>query len=524
MESRHLGFIAEASGGELRNANPRNLATGVSTDSRLIKKGELFIALVGDHFDAHQFITEKLGKTASACMVEAARLSGQPASYPQIVVENTRVALGCLAKNYRQSFHPVVIGVTGSNGKTSTKRFLNGVLSQRWNVCASPASFNNDVGVPLSLLQLSKNAQVAVFEVGTNHPGEIPHLTKMIQPLYGVITSIGRSHLEFFGSVEAVAKEKGFLAEALPEDGVLFVNGDIPLLGRILARARSRVVKVGFGKWNDWQVRDWKLDAKGMEFWMRSAPLGVTQKFRVAVLGRHQLVNAGLALAVGAELGLTVGELETGIAQCGAEKMRLEWGEFGGVTLIDDSYNANEDSTIAALDTLRDFPSRGARYCVLGDMSELGAFSAAAHSKIGRAAAHRQVDHIISVGKWSEKVRQTAKENGAQSAEAYASWAAAGESLKNILRSGDIVLVKASRDAGLDRLVEFLKQALLQREHSSEASGNPPRTPVDANRFPAAKASVTEILKFDDPVAIRRASFPSALRSAAEYSRPENMK
>lgn len=524
MEPRHLGFIAEASGGELRNVSPRNLATGVSTDSRLVKKGDLFIALVGDRFDAHQFITEKLGKTASACMVESGRLSGQLASGPQIVVENTRVALGCLAKSYRQSFHPVVIGVTGSNGKTSTKRFLNGVLSQRLNVCASPASFNNDLGVPLSLLQLSKSTQVAVFEAGTNHPGEIPHLTKMIQPRFGVITSIGRSHLEFFGSVEAVAEEKGFLAEALPEDGVLFVNGDIPLLDRILARTRSRVVKVGFGEWNDWRVRDWKLGAKGMEFWMQAAPLRGTQKFRLAVLGRHQLINASLALAVGAELGLTVGELKTGIAHCGVERMRLEWGEFGGVTLIDDSYNANEDSTIAALNTLRDFPSRGARYCVLGDMGELGVFSAAAHSKIGHAAAHCQVDHVISVGKWSEKVRQAAKENGAQSTEAYTNWEAAGESLKNSLRSGDTVLVKASRTAGLDRLVEFLKQALSQREHRSEAGGNSPQIPEATNPFPTAKAPTNGILKFADPAAIRRVSFPSTLRSAAEYSRPENMK
>ena len=475
MEPRHLGFIAKASGGELRNVSPWNLATGVSTDSRLIKKDDLFIALVGDRFDAHQFITEKLGKTACACMVEAARLGGQLANWPQIVVENTRVALGRLAKIYRQSFHPLVIGVTGSNGKTSTKRFLNGVLSQRLNVCASPASFNNDVGVPLSLLQLSKSAQVAVFEVGTNHPGEIQHLTKMIQPRYGVITSVGRSHLEFFGSVESVAEEKGFLAETLPEDGVLFVNGDIPLLDRILARTRSRVVKVGFEEWNDWRVLDWKLGAKGMEFWMQSKPLRGTQKFRLAVLGSHQLINAGLALAVGAELGLTVEELETGITQCGAERMRLEWGNFGGVTLIDDSYNANEDSTIAALNTLRDFPSRGARYCVLGDMSELGAFSEAAHSKIGREAARCQVDHIISVGKWAEKVRRAAKENGAQSAEAYTSWTAAGESLNNILRSGDIVLVKASRATGLDRLVEFLKQALSHREGGSGADGNSPR-------------------------------------------------
>ena len=523
MEPRHLDFIAEASGGELRNASPRNLATGVSTDSRFVKKGDLFIALVGNRLDAHQFITEKLGETASACMVESARLVA-PLGCPQIVVKNTRVALGCLAKSYRQSFHPAVIGVTGSNGKTSTKCFLNGVLSQRWNVCASPASFNNDVGVPLSLLQLNKNTQAAVFEAGTNHPGEIQHLTEMIRPCFGVITSIGRSHLEFFGSVEAVAEEKGFLAEALPEEGVLFVNGDSPHIDRILVRARSRVVKVGFGEWNDWQVRDWKLGAKGMEFWMQAAPLKGTRKFRLAVLGRHQLVNAGLALAVGAELGLTVEELETGIAQCGVERMRLEWGEFGGVTLIDDSYNANEDSTMAALNTLRDFPSRGARYCVLGDMSELGAFSEAGHSKIGRAAAHCQVDHIISVGKWSEKVRQAAKEGGAQSAEAYANWEAVGEALKNSLRSGDTVLIKASRAAGLDRLVEFLKQSLSHREGGSGADGHSPRIPGATSRFLAAKGLTSEILKFDKPAATRWASIPAALRSAAQCSMFGNMK
>lgn len=518
MEPQHLGFIAEASGGELRNASPRNLATGVSTDSRLVKKGDLFIALVGDRFDAHQFITEKLGEIASACMVESARLA-LPLSCPQIMVRNTRVALGRLAKIYRRSFHPVVIGVTGSNGKTSTKCFLNSVLSQRWNVCASPASFNNEVGVPLSLLQLRKSTQAAVFEAGTNHPGEIQHLTEMIQPCFGVITSIGRSHLEFFGSVEAVADEKGFLAEALPEEGVLFVNGDIPLIDRILARARSRVVKVGFGKGNDWQVKDWKLGAKGMEFWMQSAPLKGSRKFHLAALGRHQLVNVGLALAVGAELGLTVEELETGIAQCGVERMRLEWGEFGGVTLIDDSYNANEDSTIAALNTLRDFPSRGERYCVLGDMGELGEFSEAAHSKIGRAAAHCQVNRVISVGKWSEKVRQAAKEGGAQSAEAYANWEAVGEVLKNSLRSGDTVLIKASRAAGLDRLVEFLKQALSHREGGSEADGNSPRIPGATSRFPAAKDWTNEILKFAELEIIQRPPF-----SVAQCHASGNMK
>jgi len=246
----------------------------------------------------------------------------------------------------------------------------------------------------------------------------------------------------------------------LPRGGVLFVNGDTPFPEQVLSRVEARVVRVGFGERNDWRIEAWEIGREGMEFVIAAAALDGDRAFHVHALGRHHLINAALAVAVGAELGLTEDELKAGIAQSGAEPMRLEWGRFGGVTLIDDSYNANADSVIAAVRALQAYPSLGARYFVLGDMGELGEFSAAAHAEVGRAAADCQVDHLISVGEWSEVTRRAALDQGAASVEACADWEAAGEMLRDRLRSGDTVLIKASRAARLDRLVAFLKQSL----------------------------------------------------------------
>ena len=205
MDPRNLSFIVNATGGELRNASPGEIVTGLCTDSRKISHGDLFVALVGDRFDAHEFLSPDIGRRGSAFLVESERVGNRLSGVPQILVQNSRMALGQLGARYRESFDVPVIGVTGSNGKTSTKKFLAAVLGERFNVCASPASFNNDIGVPLSLLQLDEGIDVAVFEIGTNHPGEIEPLARMVAPQIGVLTSIGRSHLEFFGSAEAAS-------------------------------------------------------------------------------------------------------------------------------------------------------------------------------------------------------------------------------------------------------------------------------------------------------------------------------
>ena len=460
MDARSLSFVAEATRGELRNANPQNLVMGIATDSRKLNRGDLFVALVGDRFDAHKFLNQDLGALAGACLVEPDRVGGRLSGVPQILVDDSRAALGRLGASYRHSFDLPIIGVTGSNGKTTTKRFLGAVLGQKYDVCVSPASFNNDVGVPLSLLQMDGDTRAAVFEIGTNHPGEIKPLADMVRPKFGVLTSVGRSHLEFFGSVEAVAHEKGFLGEALPEDGVFFVNGDAPYLDQILPRVSARIVKVGFGKGNDWVIERWNMDRAGMSFALRSNGFSMNHEFHIPVFGRHHVLNVSLAIALGVELGLNRDELLAGVASCRTEKMRFELSDYGGVTLFDDTYNANADSMNAALETLQSYPSIGDRYAVIGDMGELGEFSVAAHEEVGRVAAECKIDHVIAVGQWGEHVRRAALEAGASSALYFEGVEDVREYLLKQLEAGDSVLLKASRASGLDRLAADLRDSL----------------------------------------------------------------
>src|SRR5688572_26514011 len=211
MEARTLKFIAEACGGELQNGSPETLTSNICTDSRLAKKADLFIALAGDKFDAHTFLPEVAGKNVAAVIAERTKVPAKFSDCAVILVENTRNALGQLASSYRADFDLPIIAVGGSNGKTTTKELIAAVLRQKFSTLWSEASFNNDIGVPLTLLRLEPHHEAAVFEVGTNHPGELAPLVAMIQPQFGVITSIGREHLEFFGDVNGVAAEEGWL-------------------------------------------------------------------------------------------------------------------------------------------------------------------------------------------------------------------------------------------------------------------------------------------------------------------------
>lgn len=453
MDTRNLGFIMNATGGELRNASPQKNVKGICTDSRKVSSGDLFVALVGEHFDAHDFLTTALGQKAAASLVEADRVGNRLLGLPQIRVTNSRKALADLSSAYRRGFDLPIIALTGSNGKTSTKRFLHSVLETRFRVCSSPASFNNDIGVPLSLLQLGEATGVAVFEIGTNHPGEIKPLTEMVKPSIGVLTSIGRSHLEFFGSVESVAYEKGFLAEAIPPDGLFFVNGEIPFLEKILSRVKASIVKVGFGKENDWILHRWKMGYKGMSFSITNPRLGLTGDYHCPLWGRHHLVNLGLAIAVGFALGLNETEITKGISKARPEPMRFEPRRISGVTILDDTYNANVDSTLAALETLAQFPATR-RIAVLGEMGELGEFHQSAHSEVGAAAA--KFEHILAVGKGARTIADASRKSGARSVIAISELSEAQKHLERFLRKGDVILVKASRAAGLDRLTKGL--------------------------------------------------------------------
>ena len=422
MERRSLKFVAEACAARLKRGSEDTLVQRVSTDSRQAQAGDLFFAIKGEHFDGHNFLNEVAAKRVAAVVVERKNV---PAPLPEcalLAVDDTRAALGRFAAACRREFDLPVICVGGSNGKTTVKELIASALGQKLATLWSEASFNNDIGVPLTLLRLEKSHQAAVLEAGTNHPGELVPLVKMIRPKYGVITNIGREHLEFFGNVAGVAQEEGSLAELLPPDGRLFVNGDNAWTDKIVRRTRAGVVRVGLGDRNDWRAKGIRPDKNGVTFRVDAPKMEWNGEYRVSLLGRHQATNALLAMAVSEELGLGRPAVRDGLAGCKPAKMRLQFWEAGGVRVLDDTYNANADSALAALETLCDLPLQGRRVAVLGDMNELGAHSEAAHAEVGRRAAELGIGQLFAVGKMAP------------------------------------VTARAARDAGLNRVIEFAER------------------------------------------------------------------
>ena len=463
MEPRSLSFIASACAGERLGGLPDAPVRGVSTDSRQTRPGELFFALSGGRFDGHDFLQEAARRGASAIVAERRRLPANWSACPAIVVEDTRKALGLLAAQYREDFQLPLVTVGGSNGKTTTKELVASVLRQKLSTLWSEASFNNDIGVPLTLLRLERSHQAAVLEAGTNHPGELAPLVKMIRPSCGIITCIGREHLEFFGDVEGVAREEGSLAELLPAAGKLFVNGDDEWAVRVAERTAAQVVRVGFGAGNDWRARGLRLSKRGTRFVVEGPRREFDGEYRVHLLGRHQVANALFALAVGSELGLSREEVATGLAECRPAKMRLELWEAGGVRVLDDAYNANADSMVAALETLQALPCSGRRVAVLGDMAELGAQSLAAHQEVGRRAAQTGVGQLFVVGTMASVLANAAREAGLTRVLEFADVGTAATALGQFVRSGDLVLLKASRATRLERVGESLRSRAATR-------------------------------------------------------------
>ena len=464
MEARSLRFIATACAGEQLGGSPESRVSRVSTDSRQVQAGDLFFALPGGRFDGHDFLRQAAEKGAGAVVVERRRVPAGWSGCAMVVVENTRKALGQLASKYREDFALPLVAVGGSNGKTTTKELVASVLRQKVATLWSEASFNNDIGVPLTLLRLENSHQAAVLEAGTNHPGELAPLLKMIRPNYGIITCIGREHLEFFGDVAGVAREEGWLAELLPADGMLFVNGDDEWTGSMVERTRAAVVRVGFAANNDWRARGLRLEKQGVRFQVDGPETDFAGEYRVHLLGRHQVVNALFAIAVGMELGLNRAEIARGLAECGPSKMRLELWERDGVRVLDDAYNANADSVGAALQTLRELPCKGRRVAVLGDMAELGVHSEAAHEEIGRRAAELGVGQLFAVGKMAPAMARGARGADLNRVFEFADVDTAAAAVKSFVKSGDVVLLKASRATRLERIGDVLRAGEARRD------------------------------------------------------------
>lgn len=456
MEPRLLQFVVTACAGELQSGSPATTVFRVSTDSRTTQAGDLFVALRGERFDGHDFLAD-VSRKAAALVMGRGHAVREPGGCGVLVVDDTRKALGQLAESYRKDFSLPVVAVAGSNGKTTTKELIAAVLKQKLATLWSEASFNNDIGVPLTLLRLEKGHQAAVLEAGTNHPGELEPLLRMIRPDYGVLTSIGREHLEFFGDLEGVVREEGWVAELLPPTGKLFLNGDSIWTDGLARRTPAAVVRLGFEEGNDWRASTLRVSRQGVSFRVAAPQPEFSGEYRVNLLGRHQALNAMFAIALGAELGLSRAEIERGLSECKPAKMRLQLWERNGVRVLDDAYNANADSMVTALETLRALPCKGRRVAVLGDMAELGAHSEAAHEEVGRRAAELGVAQLFAVGKMAPTMARGARNAGLNRVLEFADVEAAASAVKQFVREGDTLLLKASRATRLERVADGLR-------------------------------------------------------------------
>lgn len=438
--------VAEVTGGSVVGGDPSLTAAAVSTDTRTIRPGDLFVALRGDRFDGNEFAASAAAAGASVLLVE--RWEGEVPDQAAVVqVGDGLLALQRLAHWHRHRLDLPLLGITGSNGKTSTKDFARSVLSRRGPVLATKGNLNNHIGVPLTVLSIDESHQAAVVEMGMNNPGEIAPLCEIAMPLFGIITNIGSAHIENLGSREGIAEEKGALARALPEDGALFVPAGCDFFDYFRSRTKARVVPVGNGRG---LIRAEQLaQADGRTRFTLVIEDRPVAEVDLPVLGRHMVKNALLAAGCGWVLGMDPEEIAAGLSATSLTSGRLRQYDSGGVIVFDDTYNANPESMAAAIETLAEtpLPNGGHRYAVLGPMGELGSHGPAAHRDVGRLAAEAGVI-VIAVGEAAAGIAE-----GAGGADLITDAAEAATEIARRAESGDAVLFKASRSATMEQVM-----------------------------------------------------------------------
>jgi UDP-N-acetylmuramoyl-tripeptide--D-alanyl-D-alanine ligase len=451
MNPTTLEQIADFAGAKLVSGDGSIVISKISTDSRTVKRGELFVALRGENFDGHGFVEGAAKAGAAGAMVESGWTGKVPEDFAIIRAADTLRAYQDLAANYRKSLNLKVLAITGSNGKTSTKDFAAAVLARRFRVTKTEGNFNNHVGLPRTMLEATSNDEVAVWEIGMNHPGEIAALAKIAAPDAAIITNIGIAHIEFMGSPEAIAEEKGALADAIGPDGTVILNADDPFTAEIAKRTRARVILAGTtgGSISAGEITQ---SANGSDFTILEEAHRC--RAQLPVPGLHMVQNALLAIAAGRAFGLSLEECASGLATTPLTKARLQIKEVRGVQFIDDSYNANPESMKAALRTLVELDADGKRVAVLGEMGELGVESERAHREVGEEAATLRIDQLIAIGTMGEVIVQAAHDAGLEKTSAVRSTSEAAELLGQIAQPGDLVLIKGSRLARTEQVIE----------------------------------------------------------------------
>jgi UDP-N-acetylmuramoyl-tripeptide--D-alanyl-D-alanine ligase len=447
-----LAEVASASGGRVHDADPATFVTGLTVDSRTVRPGDLFAGLAGERVDGAAFAPAAVAAGAAAALVAGAAAAG----VPRVEVTDPAAALAAVGSAVRDRSAARVVGVTGSSGKTITKDMLAAVLRTRLDVVASERSFNNEIGLPLTLARLEPGSQALVVELGARGRGHVAALCAQARPHVGVVTNVGTAHFGMFGSREAIAEAKGELVESLPGDGAAILNADDALVTAMAARTSAKVVTYGIVAPADVRAVELALDADARAAFTLLTPDG-RARVQLPAPGEHLVMDA-LAAAAGAwALGLAVEDMAAGLAAAPLSPMRMQLRRRAdGVAVIDDAYNANPASMAAGLRTLAAARRPGGRtVAVLGGMAELGPIAEAEHERIGRLVADLGLDRLVGVGPLGAVMVRAATAAGLADAAAVAGVEDAAPAV-GALAQGDVVLVKASRAVGLDRAVAVL--------------------------------------------------------------------
>jgi UDP-N-acetylmuramoyl-tripeptide--D-alanyl-D-alanine ligase len=451
-----LARIAEFISAEGKFA-PDDVAQAYSIDSRTIGPGQLFFAVKGERLDGHDFVAQALEKGAAAAVIRKDQLGRYPANEPLLAVEDTLVALQTLATAVRKLWGKPLIAVTGSAGKTTTKEAIAHVLSARFRVLKSEGNFNNHFGLPLMLLKLEPEYDVAVIEMGMSHAGEIRALAKIAQPEIGVVTNVAPVHLEFFDSLAGIARAKYELIESLPASGAAVLNADDEYVSQFGRDFKGKVVMYGTRANAD--VRGEKIQSKGAEGMEFDVVIGsVREHAQLPLVGEHNVPNALGAVAVGLECGLKPSEAVGALATLVAADKRGQVLQVGNITVINDCYNSNPRALEAMVDALAAMAAKR-RIVVAGEMLELGPAGDELHRRAGEHVAGKRIDVLLGVRGLAQAMVGAAKHAGTR-AEFVAGPEEAGDWLAREARDGDVVLLKASRGVKLEKALETWKARL----------------------------------------------------------------
>jgi len=456
--------VLKATEGKLLQGERGAFFRGISTDSRTLVGGELFIALKGTRFDGHHFAIEALQKNGGGVLIEEDKVGDirwngyRPRAV--IVVKDTLLALGNIARERRRKYQTPVIALTGSNGKTTTKEMISACLETTFPVLKTKGNLNNLIGLPLTLLDLTEKVRVVVLEMGMNVPGEIRRLTEIAEPDVGLITNIEKVHLEGMGNLERLKEEKGELFRRMRRDGTILVNQDDPRVIELANEYSGRKITFGVKHVADVMAREIGLrGAEGTSFTLIMEREAV--EITLPLLGRHFVPNALCAIAISSLFGVELDKAKEALEHFSPFPMRMEVILLKrGKRLINDAYNANPKSMDLALETLSEVKGEGRAIAVLGDMLELGDFAEEAHRQIGRKVRELSVDLLITLGEWAPVVVESAIRHGfpMERTRVVESHSEAISVLKKVIQEGDWVLVKGSRRMAMEKIAEGLKE------------------------------------------------------------------